>query len=331
MSCFKPMIDISVWGPLFHLNHTSLCFIYTISLYIDYYIICHSCITYQKYKYGLMLFHLVLPLIFSPVQPAYITSYIAYPWFMTALGTYVVKVHKQSTSFQTWFKSIVLEGLTDLKPSGETAQFGAARKVLNVVSGLAFAQVFLNPLLPLDPHVLCQYPWYSTKSMYYSVLMGFKGYMLMNCSALCLAVIQLVSGIDTIQVFNRPFLATSLQDFWGRRWNVIVRNLFFKQVYHHPETVTGKNQFGRWRAFLLSALVHEVIMSLVNRQITLENFGFFMVQGLGVAIERSLLTRSPLLRHMVTFLFLSLAGKLFLLPFIRSPELSTVFSNAFFL
>ncbi|EIE82189.1 hypothetical protein RO3G_06894 [Rhizopus delemar RA 99-880] len=47
-----------------------------------------------------------------------------------------------------------------------------------------------------------------------------------------MAAIQAISGIKTVEVFNQPFLATSLQDFWGRRWNLIVRNLFFKQTYY---------------------------------------------------------------------------------------------------
>jgi hypothetical protein len=77
--------------------------------------------------------------------------------------------------------------------------------------------------------------------------------------------------------------------------------------------------------------MHEIIMALVNRHITLENFGFFMIQATGVCMQRYFsLNLSKPFDQCLTLLYIALSGKLFLLPFIRSSKLSIVFGKYFF-
>lgn len=208
MSCSEPFIAIPIPGPLIHLGHMPLSLLYASSICFDYYICCCTSIPYHKYKHCLTVFHLLLPLIAEPINTAWTTVYIAYPWFLATVGVYVSRIHnKQHLSAQNWLRLIIVEGLGD-KNQVENVQLDSIRKIVNVLCGLAFSRLFLKRFLPVNPQLLCEYPWYSFKSVYLCLLMGIKGYILMNCSSLGMAAIQAISGIKTVEVFNQPFLAT---------------------------------------------------------------------------------------------------------------------------
>ena len=97
--------------------------------------------------------------------------------------------------------------------------------------------------------------------------------------------------------FNEPYLATSLQDFWGRRWNLvtvsILHSTVYKPVCHWSQHIIGSG----WAAdlarllavfmtFLVSGLMHEVLFySLTRVPPTWEVTLFFIVQGICVIIE----------------------------------------------
>jgi predicted DCC family thiol-disulfide oxidoreductase YuxK len=110
-------------------------------------------------------------------------------------------------------------------------------------------------------------------------------------------VIRLISvlcrhfGMNAEPIMNAPFRATSLAEFWGARWNT---------AFSIPARRLVLLPLGRWMGlpeagflvFVMSGLIHEVVISLPARG----GFGlptlYFVLQGAGVAIERSRVGRS---------------------------------------
>ncbi|KAL1562509.1 hypothetical protein AAHA92_05083 [Salvia divinorum] len=55
--------------------------------------------------------------------------------------------------------------------------------------------------------------------------------MLEMILSLFAAVVKALLRVDLEPQFNEPCLATSLQHFWGRRWNLMVPNILHPTVY----------------------------------------------------------------------------------------------------
>jgi hypothetical protein len=95
------------------------------------------------------------------------------------------------------------------------------------------------------------------------------------------------AGVDARPIMQAPLSATSLSDFWGRRWN-----LGFRQLTHRLIFQPVRNRSGVVTATLLSffasGVIHEFVISVPARG----GYGlptcYFVLQGLGVLFERSL-------------------------------------------
>jgi hypothetical protein len=93
-------------------------------------------------------------------------------------------------------------------------------------------------------------------------------------------------GIQATPIMSAPLRSESLSKFWGKRWN-----LGFRQVSHdlifaplHKKLGVGLTGF---LVFVVSGLIHDLVISVPARG----GYGFptayFVLQGLGVALERS--------------------------------------------
>lgn len=115
-----------------------------------------------------------------------------------------------------------------------------------------------------------------------------------------LAALLLGSDIDSIPpVHNKPFLSTSLRDFWNRRWNVNtkseLRELVFLPVLRllgSDVNVKKSNKIPQWKClvaglatFLYSGLMHEYIIWSFFGTVDGQQMSFFMLQGVGVIAE----------------------------------------------
>lgn len=94
-------------------------------------------------------------------------------------------------------------------------------------------------------------------------------------------------GIEVRQPFNEPYLATSLQNFWGRRWNRLVSETLHNMIYKPVRYNVGSP---RWMAvfvvFVVSGLMHELLFYYVIRVVpTWEVTWFFVLHGVCVAVE----------------------------------------------
>ncbi|KAJ0571562.1 putative long-chain-alcohol O-fatty-acyltransferase [Helianthus annuus] len=93
--------------------------------------------------------------------------------------------------------------------------------------------------------------------------------------------------------FNEPYLATSLQDFWGRRWNLMSSSILRASVYN-PIRAMWTPILGRLRGqmlaifvtFVVSGLMHELMYLYILRvRPTWEVTCFFLLHGVCTAVE----------------------------------------------
>jgi hypothetical protein len=93
-------------------------------------------------------------------------------------------------------------------------------------------------------------------------------------------------GIAATPIMSAPLRSTSLSEFWGKRWNLGFRQLSHDLVFRPLHRILGAGAAG-FLVFALSGLVHDLVISVPARG----GYGlptlYFVVQGTGVAIERS--------------------------------------------
>lgn len=94
------------------------------------------------------------------------------------------------------------------------------------------------------------------------------------------------AGVPAKPLMQSPATATSLAAFWGVRWNTafnkLVHDLAFRPLARSVGT-TGATL----AVFALSGIIHELSISFPARGGYGLPFGYFILQGLGVLIERS--------------------------------------------
>jgi len=93
-------------------------------------------------------------------------------------------------------------------------------------------------------------------------------------------------GVAAQPIMNAPLRATSLGEFWGKRWNLGFRQLAHELIFRPAHRVLGAGLAG-FLVFLVSGLIHDLVISLPPRG----GFGlptlYFLIQGTGVLVERS--------------------------------------------
>ncbi|CAN4114661.1 unnamed protein product [Withania somnifera] len=100
-------------------------------------------------------------------------------------------------------------------------------------------------------------------------------------------------GLQLEPQFNEPYLSTSLQDFWSRRWNLIVTGILRPTVYKPTLSLSANILGQKWAplpavmaTFIVSGLMHELIFYYLNRvKPTWEITCFFLLHGVCLNIE----------------------------------------------
>ncbi len=130
-------------------------------------------------------------------------------------------------------------------------------------------------------------------------------------------------GIEARPLMNSPLASASLSEFWGRRWNTAFRDLTNRFLFR-PLTRRIGPRWAVLTGFILSGLIHDLVISVPAGG----GYGwptlFFVVQGFALLVERSGAGRALGLGHgwcgwLFTMLVLGpVAFWLFHPPFVKS-------------
>lgn len=97
-------------------------------------------------------------------------------------------------------------------------------------------------------------------------------------------------GVNAAPIMRAPLLSRSLTEFWSERWNVAFHELAYWIVFRPTGRVLGATP-AMFLVFLVSGLVHDLVLSLPARG----GFGlptaYFVIQGAGLLAERSRIGR----------------------------------------
>ena len=102
-------------------------------------------------------------------------------------------------------------------------------------------------------------------------------------------------GIDAEPIMSKPILSKTLSEFWGKRWNLGFRQLAHDLIFRPLHKRIGVAMAGLL-VFVVSGLIHELVISLPARGGYGLPTGYFILQGLGVTLERSALGKQLGLR-----------------------------------
>jgi len=94
------------------------------------------------------------------------------------------------------------------------------------------------------------------------------------------------AGIRAEPIMQRPLESTSLSELWGKRWNLGFRKLSYSLVFRPLQRRFGVVA-ATLGAFLVSGLIHELVISVPARAGYGLPTAYFLAQGLGVLAERS--------------------------------------------
>ena len=93
-------------------------------------------------------------------------------------------------------------------------------------------------------------------------------------------------GVAAEPIMRTPLRSTSLAEFWGKRWNLGFRQLAHELIFRPTHRNLGAGM-AAFFVFVVSGLIHDLVISLPSHG----GYGlptlYFVLQGIGVAIERS--------------------------------------------
>ena len=172
------------------------------------------------------------------------------------------------------------------------------------------AEAFLDPRSRPDRPRLREWLWATAKTALgivllwviarripaeQSLLRGWTGlfgliFLLHFGSFHLIALFWRANGIDAQPIMASPILSKTLSEFWGKRWNLGFRQLAHEFVFKPLQKHTGASVAGLL-VFVVSGLIHDLVISVPARGGYGLPTAYFIVQGLGIVFERSALAR----------------------------------------
>ncbi|PWA54215.1 wax synthase domain-containing protein [Artemisia annua] len=231
--------------------------------------------------------------------------------------------HSPYNPSDSLFKFILL---TSLPIKSKSNHANSIKTRIEFTLGLGFKIVVFATLL----NIVVRYKPYLHKKVISTAYGWILMFMIDIVVALVNAVISPLTGLQLEPSSNHPYLATSLQNFWGR-WNLMITNSLRHTVYKPIINVFPNRKWaplvGILASFLVSGLMHEMLVCQMSRMAPMWYMTlFFMVHGVSVVVEmiikRALDGRwrlPELVGTVLTMGFLTVTGvTLFIPPFTRS-------------
>ncbi|XP_047318592.1 acyl-CoA--sterol O-acyltransferase 1-like [Impatiens glandulifera] len=143
------------------------------------------------------------------------------------------------------------------------------------------------------------------------------------------SLVQICLGLELEAQFNEPYLSTSLQDFWGRRWNIMVSGILRPTVYDPClrilATILDRKvaaMVGVFATFVVSGIMHELIFFYFRRsKPTWVVMWFFVFHGFclsaEIAVKKAVNGRfrvAKMVVRAVTVVFVMVTGFWWFLP-----------------
>ncbi|KAI7904213.1 uncharacterized protein BX663DRAFT_504321 [Cokeromyces recurvatus] len=334
MLTLSPLLDITLPKPIV-IPTLHLTGLYSCMLGIDYVLLHYQdklVISKRTLRLGLTVLHGLVPLVVvSPFQPNNV-AFAAIPWFLASYSAYFPTKHFTLTEWMKALYGTIIDDspLTDKSTNTKLGVWKTLRGLFKL-GALYFG---IEPLLPNKADEMLRYSWLSKESLIGTFLFGLKAYLILGVVDVTTGLAQTMTGWRMIDMFDSPLLATSPRDFWSRRWNKTVRNLLHRQVFSmKKEDKKSSKQEGFFStrqgrgllAFIISGLFHELIIISVCRRLTLENFCFFGLHGIVCMLEVKYFNNAKkpkgwkrVTRIIGQLSFMTLTGRLFLAPFLRT-------------
>src|ERR1700723_1132970 len=101
-----------------------------------------------------------------------------------------------------------------------------------------------------------------------------------------IALVWRTLGVDAKPIMSAPLRATSLAEFWGKRWNLGFRQLSYELIFRPLHRTLGVEAAGLL-VFLVSGLIHDLVISLPARAGYGLPTAYFLLQGTGITIEHT--------------------------------------------
>ncbi|XP_024967900.1 acyl-CoA--sterol O-acyltransferase 1-like [Cynara cardunculus var. scolymus] len=120
-------------------------------------------------------------------------------------------------------------------------------------------------------------------------------FMLVLFFAVAAFLVRTLLGVKLEPQFDEPQFATSVQNFWGKRWNLMVSDTLRGSIYLPARAVFSHLVPERWVSvpatfvtFLVSGIMHEMVFYYLGQdeyKPTWEVTWFFVIHGVLVGIE----------------------------------------------
>ncbi len=125
--------------------------------------------------------------------------------------------------------------------------------------------------------------------------------MIANILSLQVAFYNIFGNLNFKYFQDKPFLATSVGDFW-RRWNLWAGDWFNKYLY---KPLRRKHKLSHtvsvFIVFIFSALIHTWSIALINIKIAWVAFWVFIANGIVVILEQPVLKAFPFISKLPSF------------------------------
>ncbi len=109
-------------------------------------------------------------------------------------------------------------------------------------------------------------------------------------------------SVAVVPIMQNPIGATTLTDFWGRRWNQAFRDLVYPVLFH-PLARRLPPHAALWITYLISGLAHELVISVPAHG----GYGlptlYFLLQAFGIGMEKRFPLKHPVVGWWRTHLF----------------------------